>query len=127
MTDDVGAALTVARTYHSAWTGEDFEGAGRYLADDLETDVPINTYRSKADWLQAVRGTRQVASSVHMLAEFGNEDEALLLYDMTLDPIGQLRVAEHFTVSAGRIVKIRHVHDTAALRAAGFAREANED
>jgi hypothetical protein len=126
MTDDVGAALTVARIYHGAWTGEDFEGAGQCLADDLETDVPINTYRSKADWLQAVQGTRQVASSVCMLAEFGNQDEALLLYDMTLDPIGQLRIAEHFTVMAGRIVKIRHVHDTAALRATGFAREAKE-
>lgn len=123
MTDDSGA-LAVARAYHRAWTGGDFDEAGRYLAEGLETDVPINTYRSKAEWLRAVQGTGQAASSVHLLAEFGTRDEALLLYDMRLDPIGDLRVAEHFVVADGRIVKIRHVHDTAALRAAGFAREA---
>lgn len=121
MTDEGGSALSVARSYHRAWTGCNFDEADRYLSDDLETDVPINTYASKADWLEAVRGTRQITSNVHLLAEFGNDDEALLLYDMLLDPIGDLRVAEHFVVADGRIVKIRHVHDTAALRAAGFA------
>ena len=123
MTSDDGA-LTVARAYHRAWTGGDFDKASQYLAEGLETDVPINTYRSKAEWLQAVQGTGQATSSVHLLAEFGTRDEALLLYDIRLDPIGDLRVAEHFVVADGRIVKIRHVHDTAALRAAGFAREA---
>lgn len=122
MTNDSGDALSVARAYHQAWTRSDFQEADGYLSEDLETDVPINTYRSKSDWLDAVRGTRQIASRVHVLAEFGNDDEALLLYDMLLDPIGDLRVAEHFVVAEGRIVKIRHVHDTAALRAAGFAR-----
>jgi hypothetical protein len=38
---------------------------------------------------------------------------------MTL-PIGVLRVAEHFTVANGRIRLLRQIHDTAALRAAGF-------
>jgi hypothetical protein len=56
-----------------------------------------------------------------LLAEFGSVDEALLLYDMTL-PIGALRVAEHFTVAGEKIRRIRQVHDTAALRAAGFDR-----
>jgi len=119
---DRDSDLTVARAYHRAWTGMDFEEAAGYLADDLETDVPINTYRSKAEWLDAVRGTRQHTSRVDLLAELGDEGEAILLYDMVLEPIGDLRVAEHFTVTDGRITRIRHVHDTAALRAAGFAR-----
>jgi len=121
MTDGSGA-LTVARAYHRAWTGSDFELAASYLADDLETDVPINTYRSKAEWLEAVRGTRQLTSGVSVLAELGDDDEAILLYDMALDRIGELRVVEHFAVAGGRITRIRHVHDTAALRAAGFGR-----
>jgi hypothetical protein len=39
-------------------------------------------------------------------------------------PIGPLRVAEHFTVEQGLITRIRQVHDTASLRAAGFERQA---
>ncbi|HKA09700.1 MAG TPA: nuclear transport factor 2 family protein [Candidatus Dormibacteraeota bacterium] len=123
MTDRAGA-LTVVRAYHRAWTSQDFDEAGRYLSDDLSTDVPINTYGSKAEWIEAVRGTRQAITSIEVLAEFSNDGEALLLYDMEIKPIGDIRIAEHFTVADGRITGIRHVHDTAALRAAGFAREA---
>ncbi len=39
---------------------------------------------------------------------------------MELAGFGTLRVAEHFTVVDGVITRIRQVHDTAALRAAGF-------
>ena len=114
-------ALEVARAYHAAWAGGDFDAAGRRLADDLETDVPINTYAGKEDFLAAVRAFGSRATRVRVLAEFGNGDEALLLYDMDGLPIGPFRVAEQFTVSGGRIRRIRHVHDTAALRAAGAA------
>src|SRR5215472_17941326 len=123
MTNDA-SALALVRAYHRAWTTNDLEEAGRYLSDDLRTDVPINTYASKAEWMKAVRGTRQAVSSVEVLAEFSNDGEALLLYDIVIKPIGDIRIAEHFTVSDGRISKIRHVHDTAALRAARFAGEA---
>jgi len=114
-------ALDVARAYHAAWTGGDFDAAGRRLADDLETDVPLNTYAGKEDFLAAVRAFGSRATGVRVLAEFGSGDEALLLYDMDGLPIGRFRVAEQFTVSEGRIKRICHVHDTAGLRAAGAA------
>jgi len=113
------SALDVARAYHAAWTAGDFDAAGSWLADDLETDVPVNAYASKDEFLQAVKGFGSRARDVRVLAEFGNPGEALLLYDMDVDPIGPFRVAEHFTVSGGRITRIRHVHDTAPFRAAG--------
>jgi hypothetical protein len=65
-----------------------------------------------------------MTSKVNLLAELGNDDEAVLLYDMTL-PIGELRVAEHFTVAGGRIHRVRQIHDTATLRAAGFGQTRN--
>jgi ketosteroid isomerase-like protein len=116
-----GEALEVARAYHNAWTSGDVERAGRCLADTLETEVPINHYDGKAQFLEAVRGFAQLVSNVNMLAACGNEDQALLLYEMNVETIGPFRIAEHFTVEDGVIVRIRHVHDTAALRAAGFA------
>lgn len=38
-----------------------------------------------------------------------------------MDRLGQLCVAEHFTVARGAIARIRQIHDTAGVRAAGFA------
>jgi hypothetical protein len=112
-------ALSVARAYHRAWTHRDFAELERLVADPLHVEVPINRYASRTAFLEAVRQTAQMTSMVAVLAELGSDGEAVLLYDMTL-PIGELRVAEHFTVSGGRIHTIRQIHDTALLRAAGF-------
>ncbi len=111
--------LTVARAYHRAWSTRAFEDLDHYVGDDLRVEVPINSYRGKVDFLDAVRRTAQMATKVELLAELGGDDEAMLLYDMTL-PIAVLRVAEHFKVNDGRIHQVRQIHDTAALRAAGF-------
>jgi uncharacterized protein YndB with AHSA1/START domain/limonene-1,2-epoxide hydrolase len=109
-------ALEVARAYHAAWTSHDFDTARRYLAGDLETEVPINTYTGRDDFAEAVERTAGLAERVDLLAEFGSGTEALLLYDMQTQPLGRFRVAEHFTVDDGLIRRIRHVHDTVAFR-----------
>ena len=111
-------ALAVARGYHDAWQRRDYQAAWQLLSDDLTVEVPINSYHSKAAFAEAAQRTREMAAAVTPLAEFGNDGEAVLLYDLTL-PIGDLRIAEYFRVSGGRITKITHIHDTAALQAAG--------
>ena len=111
-------ALAVARGYHEAWLRRDYPAAWQLLSDDLTVEVPINSYHSKAAFAEAAQRTREMAAAVRPLAEFGNDVEAVLLYDLAL-PIGDLRIAEYFRVSGGRITKITHIHDTAALRAAG--------
>lgn len=111
-------ALAVARAYHAAWTAGDVGEACRYLAPDLHTDVPINTYAGRDDFAAAVAAFGGLAERVELLAEFGAQDQALLLYDMHTRPWGRFRVAEQFTVSDGLIRGIRHVHDTAVLQGA---------
>ena len=116
-----GSASEVSRSFYQAWTPNDVDRLTPLLADDLEIEVAINAYDTKARFLDAVVMTTTMTSSVELLAELGTAGEALLLYDMTL-PIGSLRVAEHFTVAGGKICRICQVHDPAALRAAGFER-----
>ncbi len=110
-------ALGVARAYHNAWKNRAYEDAWRLLDQALTVDVPINAYSTKSAFAEAARYTREMASTVTELAEFGGEQEAVLIYDMAL-PVGNLRIAERFRVDGGRITRIMHIHDTAALRAA---------
>ena len=108
----------MARAYHDAWQRRDYEAAWQLLGDDLVIEVPINSYDTKAAFAEAARRTREMAAAVRPIAEFGDDGEAVLLYDMTL-PIGDLRIAEYFGVDDGHITRIMHIHDTASLRAAG--------
>ena len=114
------ATLKVVRGSHRAWTSKNFDQAGRYLARDLVTEVPINTYTGGEQFLAALTGFGRFVISVDLLAEFSHGDEAMLLYDIVTEPVGTIRIAEHFTIADDRITRIRQIHDTAALRAAGF-------
>jgi hypothetical protein len=97
------------------------EAAIRLLAPDLEAEVPINEYPTKESFAEALVGFGGLVRSVELLSELSADVEAMLLYDMDVEGLGNLRIAEHFTVEDGQITRIRQIHDTAALRAAGLA------
>ena len=109
-------ALTVARTYHDAWTAKDFDRAVALLADDLAVEVPINAYPTTESFAAALRGFGSMVTDVELLSELGADGEAMLLYDMQVEGLGPMRIAEHFRVAGERIVGLRQIHDTAALR-----------
>lgn len=112
--------LAVARAYHDAWKGRVYEQAWALLDEGLTVEVPINDYPTKSAFAEAARYTREMAATVTELGEFGGERDAVLIYDMLL-PVGNLRIAEVFSVDDGRITRIRHIHDTATLRGAAAA------
>lgn len=121
-----GAADTrsIVDAYHRGWTSRRFEESIRLLAPGLRVEVPINDYPTRESFAQALVGFGAMVDRVELLAEFAHGDEAMLLYDMDVQGLGRMRVAEHFTVKAGKIARLRQIHDTAAVRAAGLARDA---
>ena len=116
-------ALKVALAYFQAWNNKDFEKVSDLISDAASFEMPINYYHHKNTFVEAVEFTANAASEVNLLAEFGDDKEAILLYDLNLKPIGKLRIAEHFKVDDDKIVHIRHIHDTHQLRLAGFEKE----
>ncbi|UJR84654.1 nuclear transport factor 2 family protein [Sandaracinus amylolyticus] len=113
--------LAIARAYHRGWSTKRFDDAVRLLARDLIVEVPINAYPDAESFAKALVAFGGMTTRVELLAELAGDDQAMLLYDMEVVGLGRLRVAEHFTIRGGTITRIRQIHDTAALRAAGFA------
>ena len=111
----------IVRAYHNAWTGRDYPRARVLLADTLTVEVPVNDYPTAESFAAALETFGSMVSSVELLAAMSDGNEAMLLYDLEAGPVGTLRVAEHFTVVSGKITRIRQIHDTAAVRAAGLA------
>src|SRR5262245_48404238 len=115
---------SVVRAYHRAWTSGDHERSVSLLAPDLEVEVPINNYPSAESFAEALRGFAPLVQRVEILSELVGDYQAMVLYDMDVKGLGTMRVVEHFTVSDGRIRRLRQIHDTAGLREAGFATSA---
>ena len=113
--------LDIALGYHHGWTTGDFDTAEELLADDLTIEVPLNEYAGKADFSAALRSFGGAATEVRVLGALeGKQSDACVIYDMDVAGLGTLRVAEHFRIVDGRIAAVRQIHDTAALRKAGF-------
>lgn len=112
--------LQIVLEYFKAWNNKEFDRASDYLSAEISFEMPLNSYTSKEAFMEAVKFTGNAVLYVQLLAEFGNENDALLLYDMELNPVGKLRIAEYFKVSNNKITLICHVHDTTELRKAGF-------
>jgi SnoaL-like protein len=113
-------ALPVVRRYHQSWTSRNYDQAIDLLAPTLTVEVPINDYPTVDSFAQALRGFGDLVQRIDLLCELSNGPEAMLLYDMQVNRLGRLRVAEHFTVTNGKITRLRQVHDTAPVRAAGL-------
>jgi ketosteroid isomerase-like protein len=111
----------IVRAYHDAWTRKDFARARALLACTLVVEVPVNSYPTAESFAAALGSFGSMVSHVDLLAAMSEGNEAMLLYDLQAGPVGTLRVAEHFTVHGGKITRIRQIHDTAAVRAAGLA------
>jgi ketosteroid isomerase-like protein len=111
----------IVRSYHGAWTRGDYARARALLADTLTVEVPVNDYPTAESFTAALEGFGSMVSGVELLAAMSDGNEAMLLYDLVAGPVGKLRVAEHFTVGGGKITRIRQIHDTTAVRAAGLA------
>jgi SnoaL-like domain len=110
-------ALSVAEAFLDAWTRQDFETAAQYLADGLVFDGPIAHYRSAQEFLA---GSRPFAARLRpgwsSIAAFGDEKQALLLYDLVLVSGDTMRVADHYTVRDGKIQTEQILWDTGSRR-----------
>jgi ketosteroid isomerase-like protein len=120
MTTTHDTPRAVARRYHDAWSTGRFDDAVALLDEELRVEVPVNAYPTRASFAQALASFGAMVDKVELLSELAGPDEAVLLYDMTVRGLGVLRMAEHFAVRDGRIVRLRQIHDTAPIRAAGL-------
>jgi hypothetical protein len=118
--DATTGALSIADAYHQRWTSKRFAEAMELLSPNIDIEVPINSYPTRESFTEALKRFGSLAEQVSLLSALAGENEAMLLYDMRVEGLGTLRVAEHFTVHHGVIVKLRQIHDTAPIRAAGF-------
>lgn len=115
--------LELARAYHDHWRAGRTSLAAELLADTVAIETPINAYPHKADFVAALAGFGAVVADAANFVEFANGNDVVQVYDMAVQGVGVIRIAEHFVFTEGKISRLRQIHDTMALRAAGFDRE----
>jgi ketosteroid isomerase-like protein len=123
MTEHPSLALEVALAYYQAWTSKDVEAAMGHLADDVVCDAPAGRIEGVEAYRQFLGPFAQLLLGDELLAAFGDQTRAVLVYDTRTPPVASAPGAECLTVRDGKIVYNRFIFDRlpfdAARRAAG--------
>jgi len=111
MNEPRSTALDVALAYHRAWTSGDLDTALTHVADDVVCEAPAGRLTGTA----ALRGfmgpfTGSLTSS-NLLASFGDDDRALIMYDTANPAVSSAPAAELYVIRDGRIREIRIIFD----------------
>ena len=121
MTETTSPALHTALAYYHAWTGHDLDKAMSYVADDIVCDAPAGRLEGAAAYRGFMGPFVQILRGATLIAAFGEEHTALIMYDTQTVPVPSAPAAECVTVTDGKITHSRFIFDRAPFDAARSA------
>jgi len=118
MTETTSPALRTALAYYQAWTGHDVDKAMSYIADDIVCDAPAGRLEGAAAYRGFMGPFVQILRGATLIAAFGDDQTALIVYDTETVPVPSAPAAECVTVADGKITYSRFIFDRAPFDAA---------
>jgi SnoaL-like domain len=94
--------VALACSFTEAWTSHDMDTVADYLAANVVFDGPAGHSVGADAYLEGLNAFASTVSGMNMLAAFGDDTQALIMYEVTT-PAGTVTCAEHLTFSGGRI------------------------
>src|SRR3954447_2191131 len=118
MPEEANAALRVALAYHRAWTTKDLDVALTYVADDIVCDAPAGRIEGRDAYRAFLEPFARTLFNAPLIAAFGDEERALMMYDTSSALVPSAPGAECLTVVRGKITHNRFVFDRVPFAAA---------
>lgn len=110
------AQLAVA--FIDAFAGKDMEAVAALVSDDIVFQSPQVRLSGAGAVLAAIGQFAQVVIGVSNMTVVGDNERAMIMYDMQTGPFGTLKTVNHIVVRDGKIVSDTVVFDTYEVRRA---------
>jgi hypothetical protein len=118
MTESTSPALEVALAYYHAWTGHDLDKAMSYIADNIVCDAPAGRLEGASAYRNFMGPFVQILTGSELVAAFGDDVKAVVMYDTETVPVKFAPGAECVTVKDGKIIRSLFIFDRAPFDAA---------
>ncbi len=104
--------LDSAVAYYQAMNNKDLSSIENYLHPDVQLISPLAEVKGKNAVLNAVKHFLSIFKKLTIRAQFCNEDQAMLVYDLDCpEPIGLYRGAVLLTFQEGLIIHYELFYD----------------
>ena len=115
MSKNTSPALQVALAYHEAWKNLDHATAMKVVADDVVSETPFGPIKGGAALHKSETQFAGMLTGATMVAAFGDENTALLMYYTHTRPVPSVLSSKYFTVENGKITAIKALFDKSAF------------
>lgn len=121
MTENQGKAAQVALAYYEAWASKDLEQTMSFIADDIVCDAPAGRIEGARAYRGFLESFFKLLERTELIASFGDDQTALMLYDNQTVPVPSAPSAAYLTVADAKITSILFVFDRVPYEAAARA------
>jgi hypothetical protein len=110
--------LEIALAFTKAWTSHDLDTAKTLVADEVVFDGPMQQSTGIGPYFEGLSRLSESVQGVEIIAAFGDDEKALVMYGLLTGPFGRLTCAKCFTVVDGKIQKDLLTFDSYKIRSA---------
>jgi ketosteroid isomerase-like protein len=115
MTTIDSPALQIALAYYDAWRNRDHAAAMNFVADNVVADTPFGRLDGGTALHESETQFAPMLTGATMIANYGDETTALLLYDTHTSVVPSNLSAKYFVVEDGKITSMKGVFDTSVF------------
>ncbi|HUY77581.1 MAG TPA: nuclear transport factor 2 family protein [Ktedonobacterales bacterium] len=108
----------IARAFTEAWTSHDLTTAADYVGEDVVFDGPLGHTDGKQEYMEGINRLAQIVTSMRVVAVYGDDAQALIMYELHTEQYGVLTCAKLFTILDGKIQTDRLTFDSYPMRKA---------
>jgi hypothetical protein len=105
----------LAETYFQAWRDREFDTFADLLADDVHFMGPMAEVHGREAAVQGIRGLRELLQDIRVIRRFVDGDDVVTWFELVIDGIEPIPVANWSRIREGRIVEIRVTFDPRPL------------
>jgi limonene-1,2-epoxide hydrolase len=117
MTQTKGTALEIARTYVNAIANKDVEAIVSLSAEDVVCTSPIGQTTGIDRFRAFQEGFARMITNLTILAVYGDDEQAVVVYDAETHPVPHAIVAELLKVKDGKLASTDVIYDAAPFAA----------
>jgi len=108
-----GKAQAIAQTYVNAIANKDIDAIISISTDDVICSSPIGKLNGAETFRGFQDGFARMLTNVTILAVYGDDDQAVVVYDAETHPVPHAIVAELIKVRDGKLASTEVIYDSA--------------
>ncbi|WJE30648.1 nuclear transport factor 2 family protein [Bacillus altitudinis] len=109
--NETNGALEVARAYFDAMANKDIDKIMSLASDEIICNSPVGQLVGTQSFRGFQEGFARMINKLTLVAAFGNDEQAVIIYESETIPVKNSTVVEYIIVKNGKMASTQVIYD----------------